>query len=139
MAIVHGICDSYKQEILRGIHTDTDTYMIALYDATATLDNTTTVYTTVGEVTGTGYTAGGQALTGFSVTLSGSTAILDFTTDPVWPSATITARGALIYNASKGNRAVMVIDFGADQTSTNGNFTVQFPVPDAVNGLIRIA
>ena len=139
MAIVQAVCNSFKQEILQGTHTSTDVYKIALYDNTATLDATTTAYTTVGEVVGTGYTAGGQTLQGFNVTLSGGTAILDWTTDPSWTNATITARGALIYNSSKSNAAVAVLDFGADKSSTNGTFTVQFPLPDAANGLIRIA
>ena len=82
--------------------------------------------------------AGGQTLSGFSVTTSGTTAILDFTTDPSWANATITARGALIYNSSKANKAVYVLDFGSDISSTNGAFTVTFPTPDATNGLIRL-
>ena len=91
------------------------------------------------EASGTGYTAGGQALSGFNITLDSDTAILDFTSDPAWSSATITARGALIYNSSKSNKAVCVLDFGSDIASTNGTFTVQLPAPAAATGLIRIA
>jgi hypothetical protein len=98
----------------------------------------TTAYAITNEVVGTGYTAGGVTLSGFNVTTSGTTAILDFTTDPSWASASITARGALIYNSSKSNKAVYVLDFGSDITSTNGTFAVALPTPDATNGLIRL-
>jgi hypothetical protein len=96
------------------------------------------VYTTSNEVTGTGYTAGGNTLTGATVTLTGTTAFVDFS-DTSWSTATITARGALIYNSSKSNKAVAVLDFGSDKTSTGGTFTIQFPVNDATNAIIRIA
>jgi hypothetical protein len=138
MAITQALCNSYKQEVLQGIHSSADTYKIALFTSAATLSKATTAYAATGEASGTGYTAGGQNLTGFSATLSGDTAVLDFTTDPSWANSTITARGALIYNASKTNKAVAVLDFGSDITSTNGTFTVQLPTPDATNGLIRI-
>lgn len=139
MAITQSIPTSFKSEILSGTHLSTDTYKIALYTSSATLNATTTAYTTTNEVSGAGYTAGGATLSGFSVTTSGTTAILDFTSDPSWASATITARGAMIYNSTKANKAVYVLDFGADKTSTSGTFTVTFPTPDATNGLIRIA
>lgn len=139
MAITSAFCTSAKSEFLQGTHTSADTYKIALYTSAATLDATTTAYSATNEVSGTGYTAGGTTLTGFSVTTSGTTAILDFTTDPAWANSTITARGALIYNSTKTNKAIAVYDFGADKTSSNGTFTVQFPVPDAANGLLRIA
>ena len=139
MAITAAVCSSYKQEILQGTHSSADTYKIALYTSTATLDATTTAYTATNEVSGTGYTAGGATLSGFTVGGSGSTAWLDFTTDPSWPSATITARGALIYNSSKSNKAVAVLNFGSDVTSTASTFTVTFPVADATNALLRIA
>ena len=137
MAITQAIATSFKGEILGGTHASADVYKIALYTNAATLGAATTAYTATGEVAGTGYTAGGAALSGFAVTTSGTTAILDFA-DPSWASATITARGALIYNSSKTNKAVYVMDFGSDITSTNGTFTVTFPVPDAANGLIRL-
>ena len=138
MAILQAIATSFKAEILQGIHDSADTYKIALYTSAATLGATTTAYSATNEVSGTGYTAGGQVLSGFNVTTSGITAILDFTTDPSWANATITARGALIYNSSKSNKAVYVLDFGSDITSTNGTFAVALPTPDATNGLIRL-
>ena len=139
MAITQAIVTSFKTEVLQGVHLAADTYKIALYTSTATLDATTTVYSATNEVVGTGYTAGGATLSGYSVTLSGTTAVLDWTTDPSWASATITARGALIYNSTKSNKAVYVLDFGADKTSTSGTFTVVLPTNDSTNGLIRIA
>ena len=138
MAITQAIPTSFKAEILQGIHDSADTYKMALYTSVATLGTSTTAYTTINEVTGTGYTAGGVTLSGFNVSTSGTTAILDFATDPSWENATITARGALIYNSSKSNKAVYVLDFGSDITSTNGTFTVTLPAPDAANGLIRL-
>ena len=139
MGITQAIVTSFKTEVLQGVHLAADTYKIALYTSTATLDATTTVYSATNEVVGTGYTAGGATLSGYSVTLSGTTAVLDWTTDPSWASATITARGALIYNSTKSNKAVYVLDFGADKTSTSGTFTVVLPTSDSTNGLIRIA
>lgn len=138
MSIVQNITTSYKAEVLQGIHDAADTYKIALYTNTATLGASTTTYATTNEVIGIGYTAGGATLAGFNVTVSGTTAILDFTTDPFWENATITARGALIYNSSKSNKAVYILDFGSDITSTNGTFAVTLPTPDAANGLIRL-
>ena len=138
MAITTGVCDSYTQEVLSGTHTNADTYKIALYTSAATLSSATTVYSTTNEVSGTGYTAGGATLTGFATSIDTGVAILDFA-DPSWASATITARGALIYNSSKTNKAVAVFDFGSDITSTNGTFTITFPAPAAATGLIRIS
>ena len=139
MAITAAICNSFKQEILQGVHEAADTYKIALYPSTATLSKATTVYSSTGEVAnGNGYTTGGATLAGFSVTLDGDTAILDWTTDPSWAAATITARGALIYNATQGDKAVAVLDFGSDIASTAGTFTVTLPAPAAATGLIRI-
>lgn len=138
MAITQSIPTSFKSEVLQGVHLAADTYKIALFTSTATLDATTTVYSTTNEVVGAGYTTGGVTLSGYSVTTSGTTAILDWTTDPSWASATITARGALIYNSTKSNKAVYVLDFGTDKTSTAGTFTVTLPTPDSTNGLIRI-
>ena len=138
MAITQAIPTSFKAEILQGIHDSADTYKMALYTSVATLGASTTAYSATNEVVGTGYTIGGTTLSGFNVTTSGTTAILDFTTDPFWENATITARGALIYNSSKSNKAVYVLDFGSDITSTNGTFAVTLPAPDATNGLIRI-
>lgn len=137
MAITSAICNSYKKELFDGTHAAADTYKIALYSDAATLSAATTAYASTNEVTGTGYTAGGKTLTGFSSGLDGSTAYLTFT-DASWTSATITARGCLIYNSSKTNKAVAVFDFGANIVSTNGTFTVDFPGTGATS-LIRIA
>ena len=139
MAISQGMCSSFKQQILLGEHDlDTDVIKIALYTSAATLGASTTAYTTADEVVGVGYTAGGNTLTGATVSLSGTTAFVDFD-DTTWSSATITARGALIYNSSKSNKAIAVLDFGADKTSTAGDFTVQMPANDASSAVIRIA
>lgn len=139
MAITQALCTSFKSELLGGTHDlDTDAIKIALFTSSATLDATTTSYSTTNEVSGTGYTAGGNTLTSATIATSGTTAYLDFA-DTTWSSATMTARGALIYNADKSNRAIAVLDFGGDKTSTNGDFTIQFPTADASNAIIRIA
>jgi hypothetical protein len=138
MAITAAICNSYKTEALQGIHLAADVYKIALYPSAATLSKATTAYSSTGEATGTGYTAGGATLAGRADSLDTDTAIIDFT-DPTWPTSTITARGALIYNSTRANKAVAVLDFGADITSTAGTFTVTLPAPVAATGVIRIA
>lgn len=140
MAITAAFCNSFKQEILAMTpHTAADTFKIALFTSSATLSKATTAYATTNEVVGTGYTAGGATLAGFSATLDTDTAILDWTTDPTWATSTITARGALIYNASRSDKALAVLDFGGDITSTAGTFTVTLPAAAAATGLIRIA
>lgn len=138
MALTAAVTNSYKTEILSGTHLSTDTYKFALFPSTATLNASTTAYSSTGEVTGTGYTAGGATLTGFAVTLDTATGVLTFS-NPTWPSSTITARGGLLYNSTKANKSVAVVDFGSDVTSTAGTFTVQFPTANASTGLIRIA
>lgn len=137
MAITTAICNSYKQELLEGVHASTDTYKIALFTSSATLDKTATAYSTTNEVTGTGYDAGGKTLTGFTSGLSSDTAYITFA-DPSWTSSTITARGCMIYNSSKSNKAVAVFDFGSDVISVSGTFTIDFPTAGA-SALIRIA
>lgn len=137
------LCTSFKVELLKGVHNFSaaggDTFKIALYDNNASFTAATTAYTTSDEVVGSGYTAGGNTLTNIDPTSSGTTAFLDFA-DTTWSAATITARGALIYNSSAvGNPAVAVLDFGADKTSTAGDFTVVFPTADASNAIVRIA
>jgi len=138
------MCTSFKKAVLDGemdFSSDTaQTFKIALFTSDATLSAATTAYSTSNEVSGTGYTAGGETLTiATNPTTSSTTAYLDFD-DVTWSSATITARGALIYKADgSGNPAVAVLDFGADKTSTAGDFTVQFPTADASNAIIRIA
>lgn len=130
---------SFKAEILGGIQDlDTDVIKIALYTSAASLDATTTAYSTSNEVVGTGYTAGGNTLASPTISTSGTTAYVDFA-DSSWTTATITARGALIYNSSKADRAIAVLDFGSDKTSTAGTFTVQMPANNATDALIRIA
>lgn len=139
MAITQCMVTSFKAEILGGIQDlDTDVIKIALYTSAASLDATTTVYSTSNEVVGVGYTAGGNTLASPTISTSGTTAYVDFA-DSSWTTATITARGALIYNSSKANRAVAVLDFGSDKTSTAGTFTVQMPANNATDALIRIA
>jgi len=137
MAITSALCNSFKQEILEGVHASTDTYKIALFNSNSNLSASTTAYSTSGEVEGTGYTAGGVTLSGFTTGLSGSTAYLTFS-DPSWADSTITARGCMIYNSSKSNKAVAVFDFGQNVSSVNGTFTVDFPGAGA-SSLIRIA
>jgi hypothetical protein len=140
MAITQALCNSYKQEILQGIHLSADVYKIALYVAAATLSKATTAYSATNEVAnGGGYTTGGATLSGFTTGLDTDTAYIDFTSDPTWPAATILARGALIYNSSRSNKAVAVLDFGSDIVSTNGTFTITFPAAAAATALIRIA
>lgn len=144
MAITQAMCTSFKVALLNGemdFSSDTAaTYKIALYTSSATLSAATTAYTATNEVSGTGYTAGGETLTiAANPTSSGTTAYLDFA-DVTWASASITARGALIYLANgTTNPAVAVLDFGADKTSTSGNFVVQFPTADASNAIVRLA
>ena len=137
------MCTSFKGEVLRAVHnfaTGGNTFKLALYTATATLGASTTAYATTNEVPASGsYVAGGGALTNVTPTTSGTTAITDFA-DISFTTATITARGALIYNdTATGDPAVAVLDFGSDKTSTSGTFTIQFPTPDASNAIIRIA
>jgi hypothetical protein len=142
MAITTAMCTSFKKEVLEALHdfntTSGSVFKIALYTSAATLDASTTVYSTSNEVVGTGYTAGGNTLTNIDPVASGTTAFADFA-DTTWTSATITAAGALIYNSSQSDKAVAVLSFGGDKTSTNGDFVVQFPVADASNAIIRIA
>jgi len=142
MAITQAVCTSFKQELLTATHDFTnatgDTFKIALYTSSATLGASTTAFTATNEVSGTGYTTGGNTLTNVTPTSSGTTAFTDFA-DTTWSSATITARGALIYNSTDSNKSVVVLDFGSDQTSTAGDFTIQFPAADASNAIIRIA
>jgi hypothetical protein len=139
MAISQAMCTSFKSELFGGTHDmDTDVIKIALYTSSATLSAATTAYSATNEVSGTGYSAGGATMTGAVITTSGTTALLDFT-DPVWETATITARGALIYNSSKANRAIAVLDFGSDKTTTAADFTVQLPAATATAAILRIA
>ena len=138
MAITSGISISFRSQILLGEHDlDTDSLKLALYSSSASLSDGTTVYTTSNEVVGTGYVAGGVVLTGIDVTTDSSVAVVSIT-DAVVTASTITARGALIYNSSQANKAVAVFDFGADKSSTDGDFTIQFPAAAAATAIIRI-
>jgi hypothetical protein len=138
MAITSGITISFRREILLGEHDlDTNSLKLALYTSAASLSDGTTVYTTSNEVVGTGYSAGGVVLTGIDVTTDSSVAVVSIT-DAVVSASTITARGALIYNSSQANKAIAVFDFGADKSSTAGDFTVQFPAAAAATAIIRI-
>ena len=129
------LCTSFKAELYQAVHNLlTDDIKIALYTANATLGETTTVYTATDEATGSGYIAGGVSLTGATVNTSGQIAYVDFA-DASW-AGVITARGALIYNASKSNKAIAVLDFGADKTSVN-TFVVTMPANTATSALIR--
>lgn len=143
MAITTAMCTSFKKELMEAKHnflnSGGNTFLIALYTSSATLAASTTAYTTSNEVSGTNYTAKGNTLTRVDPATSGTTAYTDFA-DTTWSSSTINARGALIFNDSaSGDTSVCALDFGADKTSTAGDFTIQFPAADASNAIIRIA
>jgi hypothetical protein len=151
MSISQAMVTSFKVEILEGVHAfgssvirateAPDVFMLALYTSSATLGAATTAYTTSDEVSssGTNYPAGGLTLTiSQAPTSTGTTAFLDFD-DLTFPSATLTARGALIYNLTQSDKAVAVLDFGSDKTSTAGNFTIQFPTANSTSAILRIA
>tara|TARA_B100000900_G_C20393861_1_gene639776 strand:- start:197 stop:667 length:471 start_codon:yes stop_codon:yes gene_type:complete len=156
MAITQALCTSFKQEILQGIHNFTNgsgggtttstgsgnTFKIALFTSSASLGAGTTAYADSNQASGTGYSAGGNTLTNVTPTTSSTTALTDFA-DTTWSSSSITARGALIYNSSttagSANRAVAVLDFGSDKTTSSGDFTITFPTADASSAIIRIA
>jgi hypothetical protein len=143
MAITQAMCTSFKQELMTGTHNFTtstgNTFKLALYTSSATLGAATTAYSATNEVSGTNYSAGGGTLTNVTPTTSGTTAFTDFA-DLTFSNATITANGAVIYNdTAAGDPAVVVLAFGADKTSTAGDFTIQFPTADASNAIIRIA
>lgn len=132
------MCNSFKEELLKGIHDFlTDTFKIALYTNSATLGPDTTVYTTSNEASGAGYVAGGNTLTSATVTLSQGVAYVTFA-DTTWTAGNFSARGALIYNSSKANRAVAVFVFGEVTTVSSGNFEVQFPANNPTDAVIRI-
>ena len=141
MAITSAICTSFKQEILVEGHNLTngaDSIKLALYTSSDTLGAGTTAFVTTGQATGTNYSSGGSALTNVTPTTSGTTAIVDFA-DLTFSTATVTARGCLLYNTTNSNKAICAIDFGGDKTSTAGDFTVVFPSPTATGAIIRLA
>lgn len=152
MAIVQGMCTSFKRELLLATHSfNTHTFKIALYTSSADLSPSTTAYTTSGEVVGSGYTVGGATLTALRLgppavfgtptvpAIDGTTALVSFA-DVSWPAATLTARGALLYSSSvAGNPAVAVLDFGADRTVSGQTFNVRFPAATAATAIVRVA
>ena len=148
MSISQTATTSFKVELLQAVHnfgpTSPNTFKVALYTGAANIGPTTTVYTTSGEVTGTGYTAGGNTLTISTSPTSGNnvsnvpTAYISFN-NTSWTSATFTARGALIYNVTQGNKSVAVLDFGSDKTVNNDTFQIIFPTPDVNSAIVRIS
>jgi hypothetical protein len=143
MAITQAICNSFKGELFEAVHNFSnpggDTFYLALYTSSATIDATNTTYTTAGEVTsaGSNYPAGGGLLVSAGVAVSGSTALLDFA-DLTFPNATLTCRGCMIYNSTDANKSVAVFDFGSDKTSTDGDFTIIFPPATSATAVIRL-
>jgi len=142
MAITQSLCSSFKKELLEADHDFNSAgghvFKLALYTSAASLGAATTIYTTSGEVTGTGYTAGGNTLAKVDPALSGATGFIDFG-NTTWTTATFTARGALIYNSTSSNKAVAVLDFGGDKDVSNGTFSISFPTPSSTSAIIRIA
>jgi hypothetical protein len=148
MSILQGATTSFKVQLLQAVHnfgpTSPNTFKIALYTANADINASTTIYSTTNEVTGTGYTAGGNTLTISTSPTSGNdssnipTAYISFN-NTSWANATFTARAALIYNSTQGNKSVAVLDFGADKTVSNDTFQIIFPTPDANSAIVRIS
>jgi len=148
MSILQTATTSFKVQLLQAVHnfgpTSADTYKIALYNGNADINAATTVYTTTNEITGTGYTAGGNTLTISVSPTSGTnqsavaTAYISFE-NTSWTNATFTCRAALIYNSTQGNKSVAVLDFGSDKTVANDTFTIIFPTPDANSAIVRIS
>ncbi len=142
MAITSAIPTSFTQELLVGTHNFTASsghaFKLALYTSSATLGAATTAFTTTGQASGTNYTSGGNTLTSVTPTTSGTTAVCDFA-DLTFGTATVTARGCMIYNDTQSDKACAVIDFGGDKTSTAGDFTIVFPSPTATGAIIRLA
>ena len=148
MALQQTATTSFKVELLQGVHnfgpTSPDTFKVALYTGAANIGPTTTAYTTSGEVVGTGYVAGGNTLAISVSPTSGNnsssvpTAYISFSNSS-WTSSTFTARGALIYNSTEGNKSVAVLDFGADKTVSNDTFQIIFPTADANSAIVRIS
>jgi hypothetical protein len=148
MTIAQTSTTSFKVELLQAVHnfgpTSPNTFKIALYTADSNIGPDTTVYTTTNEVVGTGYTAGGNTLvistspTSGSNNLNVATAFVSFANSS-WASASFTARGALIYNSTQGNKSVAVLDFGADKTAANTTFLIEFPTATASSAIVRIS
>lgn len=138
MAISQGMSISFKRQVLLGDQDfDLNTFKLALFTDAASLSSGTSIYSTTAEVSGVGYTAGGNILTIVTVVVDGSVGIVDVS-NTAWTTATFTARGGLIYNSSKSNSAVAVLDFGGNKAVENGTFTIQFPAPAAATAIIRL-
>tara|TARA_R100001369_G_C3263846_1_gene158690 strand:+ start:94 stop:522 length:429 start_codon:yes stop_codon:yes gene_type:complete len=141
MAITSAVCNSFKVEALTGTHNFTassgDTFKLALFTSSAVLSKSTTVFNSSGESSGTNYSSGGSTITSVTPVLSGDTAVCDFA-NVTFVNVSITARGCLIYNSSKSNKAVAVIDFGSDQSASSSNFVVSFPTANATSAIVRI-
>ena len=143
MAITSAVCNSFKTEVLKAVHNFTESaneFKLALYTSSATLNKSTTAYTSSNEVAnGNGYTTKGNALTSVTPVADSTTAVCDFA-DTSFTSASFTARGCMIFNDSaSGDPSCVIVDFGSDKTVTSGTFTIQFPTADASNAIIRIA
>jgi hypothetical protein len=142
MAITQAICTSFKQELMEGTHnfksSGGDSLKVALYTSSATINATTTAYSATNEISGTNYSSGGAALTNVSPTTTSTIAFVDFS-DVSWTTASFTARGALIYNSTDSNKAIAVLDFGADYTVTAGTFTIVWPAASSSAAILRIA
>jgi len=143
MGITQAVCNSFKKEVLEGIHdfeSGGDAFKLALYSSAANLSAATTVYSSTNEVTGTGgsYSLGGGTLASQQTSLDGSVAIVNFA-NLSFTGVTLTARGALLYNDTESDKAVAVLDFGADKTATSGTFTIQFPAFTSAAAILRIA
>ena len=142
MAITSTLTTSFKKELLEGTHnfaaSGGNSFKLALYTSSATLGATTTAFTTTGQSSGTNYTSGGAALTNVAPTSSGTTGFTDFS-DLTFGTATVTARGCMIYNDTNSDKSVATIDFGGDKTSTAGDFTIVFPAAAESTAIIRIA
>jgi len=148
MSILQGATTSFKVELLQAVHnfgpTSANTFKVALYTASADINASTTVYSTTNEVTGTGYTAGGNTLVISTSPTSGNntnnipTAYISFS-NTSWTSASFTARAALIYNSSQSDKSVAILDFGSDKTVSNNTFEIIFPTADANSAIVRIA
>jgi hypothetical protein len=141
MAITTAFTIRAKYDFLTGVHASGNNYRIALFTDAVTLNSATTQYASTNEVAGAnGYTQAGQTLATYTCTIDTSTAYIDWSGDPAWPTSTISARGCMIYNNTDTNKgAIGVWDFGATISSSNGTFTVTFPAPAAATALIRIA
>ena len=138
MAITTAMCTSFKKELFEATHDFTsDTFKIALFTSSASLGASTTAYSTSNEISGSGYSAGGVALTVVAPTTDGTSAFVDFN-DPSWTSASFTANGALVYNSSKSNKAVAAFAFGGDQTVSSGTFTITIPAAASGTAVVRI-